>query len=58
MDGAFRNSFALVDGGSGLGLSIAHRLCTLHGGTLTLDSVEGEGTTVRISLPRAGPAGA
>jgi PAS domain S-box-containing protein len=38
-------------GGSGLGLSIAHRICGLHGGTLTLDSVEGQGTTVRISLP-------
>jgi PAS domain S-box-containing protein len=39
-------------GGSGLGLSIAHRICGLHGGALTLDSVEGQGTTVRISLPR------
>jgi signal transduction histidine kinase len=39
-------------GGSGLGLSIAQRICSLHGGTLTLDSVEGQGTTVRISLPR------
>jgi PAS domain S-box-containing protein len=41
-------------GGSGLGLSIAHKLCSLHGGTLTLDSIEGKGTTVRISLPRIG----
>lgn len=39
-------------GGSGLGLSIAQRICSLHGGALTLDSVEGKGTTVRISLPR------
>ena len=39
-------------GGTGLGLSIAHRICALHGGALTLDSVEGQGTTVRISLPR------
>ena len=52
------SSLSRQHGGSGLGLSIAHRLSTLHGGALTLDSVEGAGTTVRISLPRAGPAGA
>jgi PAS domain S-box-containing protein len=38
--------------GSGLGLSIARKLCCLHGGQLTIDSVEGEGTTVEILLPR------
>ncbi len=38
-------------GGSGLGLSIARELCGLHGGRLTIRSVEGKGTTVRISLP-------
>jgi len=38
-------------GGSGLGLSIARQLCNLHGGRLTIRSVEGKGTTVRISLP-------
>jgi len=47
------SSLSRQHGGSGLGLSIAHRLCTLHGGALTLDSVEGQGTTVRISLPRS-----
>jgi PAS domain S-box-containing protein len=39
-------------GGSGLGLSIARELCTLHGGRLEIASVEGEGTTVRVLLPR------
>ena len=38
-------------GGSGLGLSIARQLCTLHGGNLTIRSTEGKGTTVRITLP-------
>jgi PAS domain S-box-containing protein len=38
-------------GGSGLGLSIARQLCTLHGGNLTIRSVEGKGTVVRITLP-------
>ncbi|HJL14617.1 MAG TPA: response regulator [Sandaracinaceae bacterium LLY-WYZ-13_1] len=39
--------------GSGLGLSTALAVVTEAGGRLTLDSVEGEGTEVRISLPRA-----
>ena len=38
--------------GSGLGLSIARELCTLHAGRLDIESVEGQGTTVRVSLPR------
>ncbi|MDB5395926.1 MAG: domain S-box protein [Rhodospirillales bacterium] len=38
--------------GSGLGLSIARELCKLHGGRLTIESVEGQGTTVQIVLPR------
>jgi PAS domain S-box-containing protein len=40
-------------GGSGLGLSIARQLCTLHGGSLAIRSTEGKGTTVRITLPLA-----
>ena len=39
--------------GTGLGLSIAKQLCELHGGTLDLSSVVGQGTIVTISLPRA-----
>jgi signal transduction histidine kinase len=38
--------------GSGLGLSIARELVNLHGGTLEIDSTEGQGTTVRMVLPR------
>ena len=40
-------------GGTGLGLSICRDLTSLHGGTLTIDSVKGTGTTVTIHLPRA-----
>ena len=35
----------------GLGLSIVSRLCLLMGGTLDIDSAEGKGTTVTVSLP-------
>jgi PAS domain S-box-containing protein len=45
------NSLSRKYAGSGLGLSIARQLCDLHGGRLTIRSVEGKGTTVRISLP-------
>ena len=44
-----------TDGGSvtqGLGLPLAKQLLERHGGTLTLDSQVGEGTTVIMSLPR------
>lgn len=37
--------------GTGLGLSIAHQIAAEHGGSLTLESTSGEGTTVRLSLP-------
>ncbi len=38
--------------GTGLGLSIAKQLCELHGGSLELSSVVGQGTIVTIALPR------
>jgi signal transduction histidine kinase len=37
--------------GSGLGLTIAHRCTELLGGTLKIDSKEGEGTTATVQLP-------
>ena len=38
-------------GGSGLGLSISRQLADLMGGTLTIDSIEGAGTTIELTLP-------
>lgn len=38
--------------GTGLGLAIVQHIVTDHGGTLDIDSRRGEGTTVRIRLPR------
>ena len=37
--------------GSGIGLAVADEILRLHGGTLDIDSQEGVGTTVTISLP-------
>lgn len=37
--------------GSGLGLAIALRCAALHGGTLKIESIEGRGTTVTVSIP-------
>ncbi len=41
----------LAQGGTGLGLSLSARIMELHGGRLTIDSVEGKGTTVTLHLP-------
>ncbi|WP_137130897.1 sensor histidine kinase [Rhizobium sp. FY34] len=39
--------------GSGLGLSLVARIVAAHGGIVDLDSMEGQGTTVKIFIPRA-----
>lgn len=40
-------------GSTGLGLYVCHSVIDQMNGTITIDSVEGEGTTVRVSLPPA-----
>lgn len=37
--------------GAGIGLSVCNDIVQMHGGTLDIDSVYGEGTNVRITLP-------
>ncbi len=38
--------------GGGLGMAIAHRIVASHGGSMDVESAQGIGTTVTITLPR------
>jgi signal transduction histidine kinase len=49
--------FTTKRGGTGLGLPIAKNIVDGLGGTLTVSSRVGQGTEIRLELPRSGPAG-
>ena len=51
LDGIFNPFFSTKPGGTGLGLPIAQRILEQHGGTLTVTSIENEGTTFVVTLP-------
>jgi two-component system sensor histidine kinase PilS (NtrC family) len=47
---------SFFDGGTGLGMAIVYRIVQEHGGRLDVQSRPGEGTTITVLLPLAGPA--
>lgn len=47
-----QNARRRLVGGTGLGLTIVQMIVEAHGGDVTVASVAGEGTTVRVALPR------
>ena len=51
LDRIFEPFFSTKDDGSGLGLSISHSIVERHGGEITVQSIEGEGTTFTVWLP-------
>jgi signal transduction histidine kinase len=50
--GQVESAFSRSHQGTGLGLPLAKSLVEMHGGTLTLESEVGSGTTVTITLPQ------
>jgi signal transduction histidine kinase len=50
---AFRPFFTTKQGGLGVGLVLVKRIMERFGGEVTLDSREGEGTTVRLTFKLA-----
>ncbi|MBF0468861.1 MAG: response regulator [Desulfamplus sp.] len=50
-DPYFSTKFHGQEKGTGLGLSIAYSIIKKHGGHIDIDSIEGEGTRVDVSIP-------
>jgi signal transduction histidine kinase len=55
---AFEPYFSTKETGVGLGLALVSRIVEGHGGSITLDSTPGQGTSVRLLLPVRAPAAA
>ncbi len=53
--GSIKNERTRQAAGSGLGLYIAKHIVERHGGTVSIESAVGEGTTVTVRLPQVKP---
>jgi len=47
----FVPGFTTKETGSGVGLAIAERVVAAHHGRITIESEEGQGTTITITIP-------
>jgi len=54
----FRAKTSTGIAGTGIGLNLVKMLVELHGGSLSVESRKGEGSTFMVTLPIAGPGGA
>jgi signal transduction histidine kinase len=54
----FQPYFTTKAKGTGLGLAICQSIIQEHGGSISVDSAPGQGTTFRVTLPVYHPAAA
>jgi signal transduction histidine kinase/CheY-like chemotaxis protein len=52
---AFRERFTTKQHGHGFGLTVCRKIIANHGGKVVVESQEGEGATIRITIPLAQP---